>query len=1073
MMTFTAAKMRHTLLALLLGTLTLACSAMAKDRWQDHQVFEINKLPPRASFFAHSSVPAAMLNQPHSSDRYLNLNGIWQFHFARNPQQAPKHYNALTLPATNTPSTTWQSIKVPGNWETQGFGQAIYLDERYPFTTQWPKAPTDYNPTGSYRKHFSLPEHWHGQQVILHVGAARSALTVSLNGQEVGYSQGAKTPAEFDLTPYLKSGDNLLAMQIIRWSDASYLESQDMLRVSGIERDVYLYARPLTHIADIDANYQLNSNFNRVDFDFKVALASPSKHAIKLNYQLLDPYGKQIKHGSQAIALDSQAQVQFKDSLTEPRLWSAETPELYTLLVSLHDANDTLLQASSIDIGFRDVRIANGQLLVNGKAITIRGVDRHETDPETGHVVSRASMRKDIQLMKQSNINAVRSSHYPNDPYWLRLTDRYGLYVIDEANIESHPLAVNEQTQIGNEMSWYPAHLSRVQRMMERDKNHPSIIIWSMGNEAGHGQLFSQLYQWMKQRDPSRPVQYEPAGKAEYTDIVAPMYPSIDKLKAYASEPQQRPLIMIEYAHAMGNSVGNLQDYWDVINAHKQLQGGFIWDWVDQSLVFTNARGQRYWAYGKDYHPDMPTDGNFLNNGLVNPDREPHPHLAEVKKVYQPIGIDDAKLVNNQHSTARQVKLRLSNRYDFIDTRGLQLQWHVQQDGQTIASHSQPMPTIAAGAALDYTLALPAQVWDQHYDYHLLVEVTQASQVPLIAVGHRIAFEQFELQTAKVDPQQLVTAALKGDATAPNSTLSLESGQTQYQFSTENGWLTQILSQGKPLLKTPLINQFWRAPTDNDLGNDMPQWAGVWQDAAKQLELQQITATDGVISTRHYHPQLQFSVSNRYQLTQAGALQISSHFQPGRQALPDLPKFGFSTQLPFSQRFVSYFGRGPDESYADRASGTPLGYYHYPVESGFHRYARPQETGQRTAVRYVAVRDIHQQGLLAVAEQQLQTSVWPFALSDIDFRPNDAQASASGLVPVTTNHGNEIPYREFVTWNIDAKQMGVGGDTSWGRPVHEQYRIKPQAMDFSFTLMPTDASHDIRQQARQSANKEH
>ncbi|WP_394201387.1 glycoside hydrolase family 2 TIM barrel-domain containing protein [Shewanella waksmanii] len=1052
-------------LLLLLALLTPHL-AQAQDRWQDHQVFEINKLPPRASLFAYGNQLMAMENQPLHSDRYLDLNGSWQFHFAQNPSNAPKNYASTNLTVAELDSANWQQIQVPGNWETQGYGQAIYLDERYPFTTQWPNAPTQYNPTGSYRKTFTLPPHWQGQQVILHVGAARSALTVALNGQEVGYSQGAKTPAEFDLTPYLKAGDNLLAMQIIRWSDASYLESQDMLRVSGIERDVYLYARPMTHIADIDAKYQLSPKRNNAALNFEFRVNNPGQHTTQVSYQLFDPQGKLVKQAKQPLAANTDEVVKFTDNLADPQLWSAETPWLYRLFVSLHDNQNKLLQISPVNIGFRDIRISQGQLLVNGKAITIRGVDRHETDPDNGHVVSRASMHKDIALMKQHNINAVRSSHYPNDPYWLSLTDRYGLYVIDEANIESHPLAVNESTQIGNEMSWYPAHLARVKRMMERDKNHPSIIIWSMGNEAGHGKLFAQLYQWMKQRDPSRPVQYEPAGSAAYTDIVAPMYPSIDKLKAYASEPRDRPLIMIEYAHAMGNSVGNLQDYWDVIDAHPQLQGGFIWDWVDQSLAFINQRGQRYWAYGKDYHADMPTDGNFLNNGLVDPDRQPHPHLAQVKKVYQPIKLSGAELTQT-NAKHRQVRVNLKNRYDFINTQGLQLHWQLQRDGETIASHQLDMPSIKPGDSAEHTIDLLSPAWLPQYDYHLLLEVKHTKPSDLIATGHVVAFEQFELQSAKVKTAPLLNAAITQDKQSNHYVLS--KGDTQYLIAMDSGWLSQIIHQNHPQLVAPLVNQFWRAPTDNDLGNDMPKWAGVWQDAGEQLVLESIQSQDGKLTTKHVHPKLGFSITNRYQLTQTGALNISSEFVPGEQALPDLPKFGFITRLPFSQRFISYFGRGPDESYIDRASANPIGLYHYAVEDGFHRYARPQETGQRTEVRYVAVRDINQQGLLAVANQPLQTSVWPFALSDIDFRPNDAQASASGLVPVTTNHGAEIPYREFVTWNIDHKQMGVGGDTSWGRPVHEPYRIKAEPMQFEFSIMPIDPKQSIRQQARQSA----
>ncbi|QYJ93248.1 glycoside hydrolase family 2 TIM barrel-domain containing protein [Shewanella spartinae] len=1075
-------RLSYTLAFPLVFGLVISNPAFARDRWQDHTLFEINKLAPHASFFGYESEPLALLDEMELSQHYLALNGRWRFHLAKNPDATPKEFAAPEFDASH-----WGSIQVPGNFETQGYGHAIYLDERYPFDTKWPDAPNDHNPTGLYRKTFTLPAHWQQKQVFIHIGAARSALTLFVNGREVGYSQGAKTPAEFDITPYLQAGDNLVAMQLIRWSDASYLESQDMLRMTGIEREVYLYAPPKQRIEDIQVITHLNEDLTQAELAIRVNLTShqPEVRALELEARLLDPQGKQVAKDNQRLSLKGDAKLDFSQTLKHPKLWNAEMPNLYRLILTLKTEAGETLQVASQQIGVRKIAIENGQLKVNNKAITIRGVDRHETDPQTGHVVSRETMELDIRLMKQNNINAVRSSHYPNHPYWLNLADRYGLYVIDEANIESHPLAIDDKTQLGNEMSWLPAHQARIERMVERDKNHASVIIWSLGNEAGEGKLFERLYQWIKQRDPSRPVQYEPAGEAPYTDIVAPMYPSIERIREYAERASDRPLIMIEYAHAMGNSVGNLQDYWDVIEAYPQLQGGFIWDWVDQALAFTNDLGQRYWAYGKDYHPDMPTDGNFLNNGLVDPDRNPHPHLSEVKKVYQPIKLRDFKIEGDKAS------VNLINGFDFASTSGLSLNWTLQRDGKIIASKRQAMPTLSPGEQARVSFKLHSkQSLSAPFEYHLLLEVLVDTPRPLLPSDHRIAFEQFALPryAAKTAYQVKKNQAKISE---DSDSYRLISGELSYEFDKRSGWLTQIYQESEPQLKAPLVANFWRAPTDNDLGNQMPEWASAWQDAAKQLKVSKIASDSALgLTISQSHPEMGFSLRTRYSLDNAGRLAIDSQFIPGNKPLADLPRFGFSTRLGFEHRYLSYFGRGPEETYADRQSGNPLGWYALPIEQTYHRYPRPQETGQRTQVRYAAVTNHQGQGWLAIANQAqsgnkagelsgdqgskeadevatLQTSLWPFAQADIDFRRGDAQDSASGLVAVTRNHGAEIPLREFVTWNIDYRQMGVGGDTSWGRPVHGPYRIKAEPIRFGFTLMPVGSDDDISNLARQ------
>lgn len=1061
----------------LVSALVIACFFAAafansaegkREPWQNHQVFAINKLPPHSTLFPFQTPQAALINNKAQSSNFMLLNGLWKFDWQRSPADKPKGFEQISFDDTH-----WSTIPVPGNWETKGFGYPIYLDERFPFTTTWPDAPTDYNPIGSYRKAFQLPKSWQNKQIFLHIGAAKSSLDVWLNGKKVGFSQGSKTPAEFDITDYVNKSNNLLALQIRRWSDASYLESQDMLRISGIERDVYLYASPKQHIFDFHAKPTLNENFDHGHLAVDITLENYAtiESSQQVEFLLFDPRENMsvVAKSSKSLTLPAKKSTEFtlKASLPQPSLWSAETPNLYTLLINLKNHKGEVLESVRHDIGFRHLEVVNSQLTINGKAITIRGVDRHETDPQHGHVVSKASMERDIQLMKQFNINAVRSSHYPNAPYWYELTDKYGLYVIDEANIESHPLAINSKTQLGNEMSWLPAHLDRTKRMFERDKNHPSIIIWSLGNEAGEGEIFRQTYQWLKSQDTSRLVQYEPAGEEDYTDVFAPMYPSIERLVKYAKSNPKRPAIMIEYAHAMGNSVGNLKDYWQAIDQYDVLQGGFIWDWVDQSLEYTNENGVKYWAYGKDFHPDLPTDGNFLNNGLMNPNREPHPHAYEVKKVYQPIRFHASDL-----STG---KIIVENRFDFINLNKYALKWIVEADGKLIAEGQQAMPELSAGQQVQVALNFSNKLETAKpsvKEYFLTVSAVVNSEIPLLALGHETAFEQFKLPLFAMNKSNKhITGNKDQKPTTPlKSTINQQgdivfsNSQLLVTFDKQNGWLKQFKTGNTELLKGPLQANFWRAPTDNDLGNNMQSWAAIWQQAAKELALDGITynkTSSGYEVQSHYTSKffagnytVHYQLNNNGQITVTSELNISEN-----QKLPNIPRVGMQLTMPANFQRLSWFGRGPHESYADRKTSARIAIYKQMVREQVHHYSRPQENANKTDVRWMALKDSADNGLLIVGEQPLSTSAWPYTQADIDFiAGQDGSASASGLVPVTTKHGAELAFKDLVTVNIDHKQMGVGGDTSWGRLVHKQYTIPAQSYRYQFTLIPLNTS---------------
>lgn len=1011
----------------------------------NHQIFEENKLPPRATFFALESQE---IESKEDSRRYLNLNGDWKFNFVKDPKK-----RLTTFQNPNFDDSEWKTIPVPANWEVEGYDYPIYLDERYPFETKWPDAPADYNPVGTYRKEIQLTKEFLSEDIILHFEGAKSAMYVYINGKYIGYSQGSKTPAEFNITPFVTEGKNLIALQMFRWSDASYLESQDMLRMSGIERDVYLYTRPKVFISDYYAQSTLNDSYSDGIFAGTVSITNTSNEtAIKnVSLELLDGT-KSIHKATKKLEIPPNitSEFQVNEIFKNVKTWSAETPNLYQLKMVLEDQenvdNNEYIQCH---IGFRRVEIKNSQVLFNGKPIYIKGVDRHETDPFTGHVVSRVSMEKDIKLMKQNNINAVRSSHYPNDPYWLDLCDKYGLYVVDEANIESHPLANDEKTQIGNEMSWLPAHMERTKRMFYRDRNHPSIYSWSLGNEAGHGEIFKTTYKWLKEQDSARIVQYEPAEKEGYTDVFCPMYPKFESLIEHGKSDSNKPAIIIEYAHAMGNSVGNLQDYWDIIEEYPKLQGGFIWDWVDQSLEYNDENGKPYLAYGHDFHPDLPTDGNFLNNGLVDPYRNPHPHLSEVKKVYEPV----------QFYYKGNGVIVLENKNFFSDFSDKEMRIRILNNGiDAFQKSGIPIDVMPRSKQEIKVLEIP-NLFIPENEYILELSLIQKEATLLIPKGHEIAWDQFVLNKG-LNVTTSPPAGNHFEITSSDKHIEINSSQTELKIDATSGEIISWIYEGSEITNQPIRPNFWRPPTDNDLGNGMDKWAKVWQYAtynykAELIELPKKSKREVGFKVRYSTPNDEAEVLVDYIFEPYGILRVDFVFKPLQKELPKIPRIGMYLTLPKDFENVEWYGKGPEESYWDRKTGIKTGIYQGKVEKQFHRYSRPQETGNKTDVRWITLSN----GKISLKAQSdnhlLNSSTWPFSMKELDFNTEkDGAASASGLVPVTKKHGADIKIGNTVQWNIDYQQMGVGGDNSWRAHVHDEYTIEPKLFTYSFTIQP-------------------
>ncbi len=1005
--------------------------------WENPKIFGINKEIAHNTFMVYPDIPSAMKNSRSFSPFFLSLNGSWKFHWVNKPADRPKEFYKPEFSVDH-----WEEIPVPSNWQMEGYGIPIYLNHPYPFKKNPPFIQHEYNPVGSYRTEFEIPETWINRQVFLNFDGVESAFYLWINGQKVGYSQGSRTPAEFNVTQYLKAGKNTLAAQVYRWSDGSYLECQDFWRLSGIFRDVYMYSAPSVHIRDFEVITDLDENYTHATLKVitKLTNYSLSPQNVQIELSIRDnkglPIGRDpfIKDTIENFAAGEGKKITIETNVQNPSKWSAESPTLYTLLVVLKDMDENILEVVPGRFGFREVEMKNGQLLVNGKPVLLKGVNRHEHDPISGHYVTKESMVQDIKLMKQFNLNAVRTSHYPDTPLWYDLCDEYGIYLIDEANIESHGMGYRPDTTLGNNPEWEDAHMERIIRMVERDKNHPSVIIWSMGNEAGDGVNFEACSAWIHERDSQRPVHYERAGRRAHVDIVSPMYMRIEGLVKYAGQPQDRPLILCEYAHAMGNSVGNLQDYWDVIEREPQLQGGFIWDWVDQALARTTSDGRSFFAYGGDFGDNF-NDGNFLCNGLIQPDRRPNPHFYEVKKVYSYVSVEPVDL------SAGIVCIR--NKYDFVSLDFLDISWEMTEDGKVIQKAAFPTMNLAPKQSQEIRIPFKKPKLKPGAEYLIKVMFELAEETLWAKKGFLLAWDQFKLPF-KTPPAPKPDVKSMPDLAVEESTAAYQVTGDSFQLTIDkdSGSIESFIFQGKELVTRPLAPNFWRAPIDNDNGNRMPERQSVWRTAGPgrvviDTDVQQPNPNEVRIQVDCLLPAGKSDLSIIYTIYGSGDVVVESSFKPGME-LPNLPRFGMQMGIPGEFDTITWYGRGPHESYWDRKTGAAVGLYSGSVEEQIHPYIRPQEVGNKTDVRWVTLTNEDGAGLRIVGQPLLSVSAWPFSMSDLE----------------GAEHTFELNHRNFVTLNIDFKQMGVGGDNSWGARPHPEYTLPAKPYTYSFRITP-------------------
>ena len=1012
----------------------VALLSTAQEYWERPEIFEVNKLPARATLTPYATIEDALLRG--ASEWVQDISGEWKFHWSTTPDGAPEGFEAVGYD-----DTAWGTISVPGNWETNGYGVPIYTNVTYPFPKNPPFIPYDDNPTGCYRHSFDIPAEWEGRRVVLHFESGLAAMYVWVNGHEVGYSEGTKTAVEFDITDVVNLGTNTLAIKGLRWADGSYLEDQDFWRLSGFDRGVKIYTTDKVHIEDMFVVADLDKSYKNGDYTSTVTINNGSATSFtgSVELQVVDRSGKAVAKltKSLTIAAGDVVEVEFKRSLAKVALWSYEQPNLYTTVVALRGANGDIVEATSCRTGFRRVEIRDGQLLLNGKRIMINGVNIHEHNPATGHVINKELMLKDIALMKQFNFNAVRTSHYPQPTEWYDLCDEYGILLVDEANIEAHGCGTDYHSSYDNfhpshREEWKGTHHDRVRAMVERDKNHPSVIIWSMGNESSDGEVYGEMYEWIHQRDKTRFVQLEQGYGGPHTDIICPMYPDMNDFRRYAErENMRKPYIMCEFAHAMGNSTGNFREFFDIMKLGPHMQGGFIWDWVDQGIDAVGRDGRHYWAYGGDFGAWMyPHDENFCCNGLVLPDRTPHPGLYEVKKVYQDI---EFELLDSG-------KLRIYNNYLYNNLADYIVVYEVLCEGEVVLSEELPIIKCQAGCSVDVAL----KKWEQKEgkEYMLNLYALQRAERTLIPERHIVASEQIALSNydyAHSTPEGKLEVE-RGDGW-----LVAYAGDTGVLFNTKNGRLERYVSGDRDVMSQLPEPWFWRAPTDNDFGAGFQRTANAWRtNRGRTVDSSVEEYEDRVVvrNVREIVDALSLFTTT-YTFMADGALKVEVVWERKGEFVPELPRLGMRMILPADYTNLKYYGRGPWENYSDRKESSFVGLYGQSTSEQLFPYVRPQESGNKCDVRWLELTDSEGVGLRIEGLQPLSISAMPYRSEDLD----------PGLTKKQMHYSDIEPRREVVL-SVDLAQRGVGGDNTWGAQPHDPYRLTADRYEYGYIIRP-------------------
>ncbi|MBO5226292.1 MAG: DUF4981 domain-containing protein [Parabacteroides sp.] len=1031
--------MRLNLFACCLSLLGTAAFAQ-NNEWRDPNVNQINRAPMHTNYFAYPNEDSALKGCKESVENYMSLNGTWKFFWVKNADMRPTDFYQV-----NYNDKGWDDMKVPGLWELNGYGDPIYVNVGYAWRSQFknnpPEVPIENNHVGSYRKEITIPADWKGKEIFAHFGSVTSNMYLWVNGQFVGYSEDSKLEAEFNLTKYLKPGKNLIAFQVFRWCDGTYLEDQDFLRACGVARDCYLYTRNKKYIQDIRITPDLDAQYKDATLDIALKLIGNGSVDLKL----IDKAGKEIATSS----VKGSGNISTSMSISNPLKWTAETPNLYTLIATLKDGNK-VSEVIPFKVGFRKIELKNSQVLVNGQPVLFKGVNRHEMDPDRGYFVSRERMLQDIKIMKQFNINAVRTCHYPDNNLWYELCDQYGLYVVAEANVESHGMGYKEETLAKNPL-YAKAHLERNQRNIQRGYNHPSIIFWSLGNEAGFGPNFEACYKWIKNEDKTRPVQFEQAGTNDYTDIYCPMYLNYEKSEKYCQGNIDKPLIQCEYAHAMGNSQGGFKEYWDLIRKYPKYQGGFIWDFVDQSLRW-EKNGISFYAYGGDWNRYDGSDNNFMNNGLISPDRKPNPHMYEVGYIQQSIWATPVDLVNGV--------INVYNENFFRDLSSYYAEWSLVANGEVVQTgllqDLNVNPQQTKQVKLNYTI--DGICPEKELLLNIAFKLKKAET--LLPAGHVVAKNQLTVRPYKAPKLEIANKQQTNIAVVPPTIkdsdryyLIVEGEDFRLDFERADGFLCRYDVKGLSMLKEDgkLTPNFMRAPTDNDIAaKRQKEKHTTWKNV--DLKLKSLThkmENDmAVIDAEYAMESVKAKLYLTYIINNEGTIKVTQKMVTDKSAeVMDMYRFGMQMQMPKQLDQINYYGRGPIENYADRNNVTDIGNYKQTVAEQFYSYIRPQENGSKTDIRWWKQMNKGGNGLMFISEAPFTASALHYSIESLDDGTKKEQRHSEFVQPV-----------DYTNLCIDKIQMGLGCVNTWGAVPLEKYRIPYADYEFSFIMKPIQSN---------------